>query len=294
MKKSMPSLKRIDFKRVVLDWLMVLISAMCYTVSISVFTKSFNFVPGGVTGLSLLINHFIPQLPVGLASLIINIPIIILCYKFFGKAYIIKSGIVMVIWALMLDIVGPLLPIYTDNPLMGSLFGGIFMGLALSLVYMRGFCTGGTDFIAMPLKKTFPHMSIGTLNLIIDGTIIVAGGIVFGAINSVLMGIIMTIASTTVTDKLMYGTQSGKRLVIVSDKGKQISNEIMNKIGRGVTILDSVGAYSGKHHDMLICSCSRAEVYRIRRICTDIDKNALIMVNSNDEVFGEGFKNPNE
>lgn len=289
MHKIVPYLKTLDWKKLLLDAVYSLISALFYTLCVATFTVNANFAPGGITGLSILANHFIPQLPIGVASLIINIPVVILCYRSFGKKYMVKSLLVMVLWAITLDLLTPVIPAYKGDPLVSCLFAGVCMGVALSLVYMRGFCTGGTDFIAMPLKKKYPHMSIGMLNLMVDGSVILLGGLVYGNMDAVLHGILMTIVCTTVTDKLLYGSQSGKRLLIITDLGQEMAYAIMAQIGRGVTLLDATGAYSGKKHRLVLCACSRPEVYRIKKLCYEIDKNALLMIGSNDEVYGEGF-----
>ncbi len=289
MHKIVPYLKTLDWKKLLVDAGYSVLSALFYTLAVAMFTVSANFAPGGITGLSILANFFIPQLPSGIASLSLNVPVIILCYRFFGKRYIIKSISVMALMAIVLDLLTPVIPAYTGDPLVSCLFAGVCMGIALSLVYMRGFCTGGTDFIVMPLKKKFPHMSVGSVNLIVDGTVILLGGFVYGNIDAVLRGILMTIVCTTVTDKLLYGSQSGKRLLIITDLGQEMADAIMAQIGRGVTLLDATGAYSGKKHRLVLCACSRPEVYRIKKLCYEIDKNALLMIGSNDEVYGEGF-----
>lgn len=285
------AIKELDWKRYVGDVLYSLLSGLLYTLCVAMFTVNANFAPGGITGLSVLFHHFVPQLPIGMASLILNVPVVILCYKSFGKLYMIKSLSVMALWAVMLDLLTPIIPAYDGDPLMSCLFAGVCLGMALGLVYMRGFCTGGTDFIAMPLKKKFPHISIGALNLVIDGTVILLGGFVYGNIDAVLRGILMTIASTVLTDKLLYGSQSGKRLIIITDKGQEVADAILHQIQRGVTIANVEGAYSHQTHKLLLCACSRPEVYRIKKLCYEIDKAALIMVGANDEVYGEGFMN---
>lgn len=285
------ALKNLDWKRYAGDVLYSLLSGLLYTLCVAMFTVNANFAPGGITGLSVLFNHFVPQIPIGMASLILNVPVVILCYKSFGKMYMIKSLSVMALWAVMLDLLTPIIPAYDGDPLMSCLFAGVCLGMALGLVYMRGFCTGGTDFIAMPLKKKFPHISIGALNLVIDGSVILLGGFVYGNIDAVLRGILMTIASTVLTDKLLYGSQSGKRLIIITDKGQEVADAILHQIERGVTMTDVEGAYSHQIHKLLLCACSRPEVYRIKKLCYEIDKSALIMVGANDEVYGEGFMN---
>ena len=167
-------------------------------------------------------------------------------------------------------------------------------GVGLALIYARGYCTGGSDFIIMAIRKKFPHLSVGSITLIIDGCIILAGGFVFGRVDAVLQGIVMTGASTVMIDKILYGTGSGKRITVITDKGQEVADAIGTQLHRGVTMMKVVGAYSGLEHTMLLCACSNSEGYRVKKLVYSIDPKALIMISPNDEVFGEGFKSPED
>ena len=146
----------------------------------------------------------------------------------------------------------------------------------------------------MAIRKKFPHLSVGSITLLIDGCIILAGGFVFGRVDAVLQGIVMTAASTVMIDKILYGTGSGKRITVITDKGQEVADAIGKQIGRGVTMMQVTGAYSGLPHTMLLCACSNSEGYRVKKLVYSIDEKALIMISPNDEVFGEGFKSPED
>lgn len=290
----MPMKKKfnINWKEFVKDLLSDLLGAAVYGAGVSVFAVAADFAPGGITGLAILINHYLPTLPIGTLTLVLNIPVIILCYASLGKRYLLRSAFAMGAVALMLDLVYPFVPVYTGDPLLAAIFAGLLSGVGLAVIYMRGYCTGGTDFIIMPLRKKYPHMSIGSFSMIVDGTIILAGGFVFGRVDAVLQGIVMTAASTIMVDKLMYGAGAGKRITIITDKGAQMAEAIGKQIGRGVTLINVIGAYSGQEHKMLLIACSGAEGYRIKKLCYSIDPKALVMISPNDEVYGYGFKDP--
>ena len=200
----------------------------------------------------------------------------------------------MGIIAFVLDVIYPHVPVYTGDPLLAALFAGVISGVGLALIYARGYCTGGSDFIIMAIRKKFPHLSVGSITLIIDGCIILAGGFVFGRVDAVLQGIVMTGASTVMIDKILYGTGSGKRITVITDKGQEVADAIGTQLHRGVTMMKVVGAYSGLEHTMLLCACSNSEGYRVKKLVYSIDPKALIMISPNDEVFGEGFKSPED
>ncbi len=276
------------------DLLADVLGALLYGAGVSVFAVNANFAPGGITGLAILINHFFPFLPIGMLTVVINVPVILLCYAYLGKKYLLKSIVSMGVIAFVLDVIYPHVPAYTGDPLLAALFAGLLSGVGLALIYARGYCTGGSDFVIMAIRKKFPHLSVGSITLLIDGIIILAGGFVFGRVDAVLQGIVMTAASTVMIDKILYGTGSGKRITVITDKGQEVADAIGKQIGRGVTMMQVTGAYSGLPHTMLLCACSNSEGYRVKKLVYSIDPKALIMISPNDEVYGLGFKNPEE
>ena len=175
---------------------------------------------------------------------------------------------------------------------MAAIFAGALSGAGLALVYWRGSSTGGTDFLILSLRKKFPHLSIGTISICIDGMVILLGGIVFKRIDAVLQGMVMTAVSTTIIDKITAGFMTGQVTFIVTNRGEEISNEIMQHIGRGVTSIKATGMFSGTDRSILMCACSRAEACHIRGITYSIDKSALVLLCPYDTAYGLGFQPP--
>jgi uncharacterized membrane-anchored protein YitT (DUF2179 family) len=99
----------------------------------------------------------------------------------------------------------------------------------------------------------------------------------------------MTIVSTTVIDKVMYGSGTRRMLLVISDKAADVANAIMEETERGATLADVRGAYTGRQHQMMMCVCSKVEVFTARRIINRIDPNAIVMLTTVDEAYGEGF-----
>ncbi len=287
--------KKFGWKAIGRDLLHDIVGSFLYAVGISFFAENANFAPGGITGIAMIIHHYVPFLGIGLMSLIINIPVAIICYRLLGRVFFFKSVKSMLISALFLDVIVPLLGSYQDaatNPLLAALFAGALSGIGLAIIYMPGSSTGGTDFIIMSIRKLKPHLSIGTISLAVDGIVILLGWPVFGNINAVLYGVLMTVVSTTVIDKLMYGTGTRRMLLVISDKAQEIAQAIMEETERGATLADVRGAYTGKPHQMMMCVCSKVEVFTSRRIINRIDPGAIVMLTTVDEAYGEGFLEP--
>lgn len=282
-------------KELTADVIYDIIGSVLYAVGFYTFASNADFAPGGVGGISIIINHYLPWMPLFLCQNIINIPIAIICYKLLGKKFFIKSLITMFFMWVIGDFIAPLFPKYGGetmveaNRLIAAIFAGILTGAGLALIYMRGSSTGGSDFVIMSIRKKRPHMSVGSITLMIDGIIIIIGGIVFGNINAVLYGILMTILSSLVIDKIMYGSGSQKMLLIISDHTEEIKDKIFEVTERGVTFLKAVGAYTGQDKHIIMCVCSKSEVFPTREIVKKTDPNAMVMLSTVDEAYGYGF-----
>ena len=270
--------------------LFCLLGGAIYSAGVSIFAKAAAFAPGGVSGVAIIINHLVPQLPIGLLSILINVPVILLTFKNLGRHYLINSIVTMVFVAFCMDYVWTLVPEYEGEALLAALFAGVLSGTGLSFIYLHGSCAGGTDFITMSLKKKYPFRSVGTYATLVDGTVILLGGLVFGNINAILHGAVMMGANTITMDKLMFGAGLSKQVSIITDKGEDVAAAIRTEMRRGVTLVRAIGTYSMQEHSMLLCNCSPAEVYAIRDLCLRIDPAAFITITTNDAVYGIGFR----
>ena len=284
-------IKSIRWRNLALDILFDIVGSILFAVGIVTFASEAGFAPGGLSGLALLINHFIP-IPIGICTLLLNIHIILVSYPMLGRSFFLKSIRTMLISTFFLDIVFPRLPLYTGNPAMAAVFSGVCIGAGLSLIYMRGSSTGGQDFLIHDAKKLFPHISFGQIVLAMDGLIILAGGPVFQNIDAVLYGMVSAFATTYVMDRIMYGAGSGKLVVVVTTHGMEAAQQIGQQLDRGSTMLKAIGTYSGTERQLLLCACSNREAYKVTSIVHRLDDSAMVMVCEASEVYGEGFRLP--
>ena len=179
---------------------------------------------------------------------------------------------------------------YQGEPMLAAIFGGILAGAGLSCIYMRGSSTGGSDFVILAIQKKNPQLSLGAVSMAVDGVVILLGGIVYRRVDAALYGLLMTITYSVIIDKIMIGNDSRKQLTIITCKGTEISQRVTNEIRRGVTIINGRGGYTGAEKDLLICACSKSEVYRIKKITYELDDKSFVMVSSIDAAYGKGFK----
>lgn len=278
-------------RTLVVDQLYNLAAGFLYALSICYFARGSDFAPGGISGLALIVNY-LWHLPVGITTLVFNLPLVALSIRFVGRAFLAKSLVSMVWCTVFQDVVFARVGCYTGDPLVAALFAGVTWGFALALLYMRGSSSGGTDFLTMSIKVLRPHLSIGAVTGGIDLIVILLGWPVFGTVDSVLYGLVTTVITSLVIDKVMYGSSSSKMLTIITTKGQEIADEISRECERGSTMLKAIGTYTHTERQMLLCVCARPQVYRIRTAAYRIDPGCMVMVTEAGEVYGEGFIDP--
>lgn len=271
------------------DFIYNIAGSILYAAGIYTFAGNAGFAPGGVSGLALIMDH-LWGLPVGMVTLLLNIPLVIISYRAVGKRLLIKSAVTMVISSVFLDLVFPLFPIYSGDRLIAAVCSGALLGAGMALFYIRGSSSGGIDFLALTIKKKKPHMTIGVITMMIDLAVILLGWPVFGDVDAVLYGVLATFVATIVIDKILYGVGAGTLAVIITEKGKETAERIGERAGRGVTSLRAVGAYTGKDREVLLCACSKAEAYLVKQAVEEADEKAFFMFTEISEVYGEGFR----
>ncbi len=274
---------------IIVDVLYDIVGSILYSSGVHIFTAANNIAPGGVTGIATIINHF-TRFPIGLTSLIINIPLLIMALGIWGKKLVLKTVKSVVILSLITDIVGIIVPSYDGNPLLAALFGGVCLGSGLALVFMRGSTTGGTDIVGRLLQKIFPGIQTGRAILVIDFMVLLSSAIAYRNIETFLYGMVAMFTSSRVLDAILYGADNGKVALIISDKKDEIGRTIISEMGRGCTFLRAVGAYTSEEHNVILCAVRRHQFLYLKRLAFRIDPSAFFIALSADEIIGYGFK----
>ena len=274
-----------------LDLLCMVVGSIIYAVGVNGFTAPNNIAPGGVTGIATMLNYLFDT-PIGIVIFLINIPIILWAIVEIGYKLVAKTMLAIICNSIAIDVVALFMPVYHGDPLIITLIGGVCEGVGLSLVFMRGATTGGTDMIARLLNHRLRHLSMGKLMLAVDGCVVLLSAFVFQSIESAVYACIVIFVSTKIIDAILYGTDAGngKMFFILSKKNEEIASRILTDLDRGVTFLKSRGAYLKQEGELLFCAVRRFEVFRISEIIREIDPDAFIIVGDAGEIAGEGFK----
>ena len=280
---------RKNASRFIVDLLFFVIGASIYSVAINMFLSPNGISPGGFTGIAAVVNY-LAEIPTGVMLFVLNIPVLVLGYIKLGGIFILKTFFVTALMSLSLDISASFLPPLKADGILASLFGGILMGLGLSLVLLRGATTGGVDIIAKLINRKYRHLSVGKIILISDGFVILLNAFAYKNVEIALYSVIAIYVGAHMMDVLLYGADKGKIIYIVTAQPDLICREINNTVGRGVTRLSVVGGYTGETRTMLMCTVRAHEASAIHAIIRDYDERAFIVVTDAGEIIGEGFK----
>jgi len=283
-------MKKINWKEFGTDLLVDIIASIAIAVGVYNFALNANFPVAGFSGIAIIMYHLF-RIPIGVGTIILNIPVSIFCYKFLGKTFFLKSLKTMIISSAFIDYVAPLFPAYEGSRLLAALCMGVLCGIGYALIFMRSSSTGGQDFISVAVKKVKPHMSLGIITFALDiFTIILGTVLVFRDVDGLIYGIIVTYLMAIIMDKIMYGIDEGKMTLIVTERGEELAEKIDAYCGRGSTILKGMGSYSKRNKDVIMCACNNKQMYAIKKMVHDFDPKAFTVIMESNEVVGEGFK----
>lgn len=276
--------------RLVVDVIVDIVAACLISAGVYTFAANAGLPLSGFTGIALIINK-LTGFPMGTMILILNIPVALLCYKVLGKRYFFNSIKSMAIVSLFIDFVAPMFPTINVDKMLTAICTGVLCGIGYGLIYMRGSSSGGTDFITLTIKSRRPYMSIGKIAFAIDAVIVIIGAIIVSKnITGMIYGMIVAFIASTVVDKLVYGLNSGKMTLIVTDKAEEVAEAINATVARGATFLKAQGSYTEENKNVVMCACSNKQMYLIKDAIKEVDPAAFMIVVDSSEVMGEGFE----
>ena len=218
------------FKSFFIDLLYDILGGLAYGIGIVCFFNSCNIAPGGISGISIMLNYLFDT-PIGIVSFLLNIPILTAGYFLLDKSIMNKTLKSILVTTIIMDyIVTPFFPVYSSDRILAALFGGIILGFGLVLIFSRGSTTGGTDILSHIIRQKFPHFSIGRAMMMVDCVIILISTLVFKNIESGLYAIVGLFCSTKIIDSLLYGADRGTLILVISQKNREIGEKIIKNL----------------------------------------------------------------
>lgn len=267
--------------------LLTILGVLITSAAISLFLTPNKVVCGGVSGISTILYHVF-SLPPGLTFATLNVILLLAGLKVLGWSFTVKtllgSGLLSVCVQLF-----SYLPPLTENVVLAAIFGGVLYGIGIGISFVAGASTGGTDILGRLLQSKFPSLPIGKLLLVVDGIIIFASLIVFRNVDLTLFGIVALFLYTCSVDWLMAMLNVSTISFVITEKGDELAELLVNSSPRGVTVIDVVGAYTSVNKKMLFCALKEKEMVEFKKRVLEIDPQAFIVFSKSQKIVGNGF-----
>ncbi len=269
---------------------MIAIGSLLVALSLHLFYFPANLAAGGISGIAIIFNFFVPAISKALIVLVLNliffgIGFISLGSKFGGKTIFASFFLTFCLWVFGWSIGDVVL---TRDMFLNTFYGTLLASIGMAIVFNYGATTGGTDILAKILSKYF-HTDIGKSLLMVDFLITATGFVVFGP-EVGLYSLLSVLVNGTVIDRILDGTKTAKEIMIISRKSPEIKQYILEVLDRGCTVLKGYGGYTNEATDVIYAVVNRSDYIRLRNFIKEIDQHAFLSVNEVREVLGEGYQ----
>ena len=303
-------------KGLILSWMRSIIYILIASLLISLAAYSLiapnQFTIGGVAGIAILINAATNgAIPQSLASLALNLPLVVCAFFFVKKRFAVLSILSTIMQTVFLLILENLLPNFKlvfpggeTAKIFAAVTAGLCIGVAIALAFKSGGSTGGGDILAVMIQKKFKATSIAwmlfTINCIVIGTSIfifeptveASSELYYGAmLMPIIMSIFESFVESKVNEAVTSGFHSAREFRIITDKPDEMAQALMKALSRGVTAIPATGMYTSVTHTMLLCVVSRRQVPTLRKIMKSIDPDSFAVMSNVSQVLGLGFHN---
>lgn len=286
--------KSLSIQKTIRQYGIITLACVAYAVAIAVFLDPHALAPGGVSGLAIVLSSFIP-LDTGVIILLFNIPLLIIGTLRLGKSFAVGTIYATVVSSLMITGMNAVmaiweLPLPSDDLLLNGVIGGALQAVGIGVIFRCGATTGGTDIIIRLLLLRHRHLHTGMLFMCIDSSIIALSAIVSGSLEIALYAALSLVVSSYLIDRIMYGPDTAKFLIIITDHATEVISAVFEKYDIGMTRMNGRGAYTGEGKEIILCAIKKPLAPYVCDIVHTVDKKAFVIVTDAAEVHGEGFQ----
>ena len=278
--------KRKSIGELLIKFITITIGAVIMAYGLEAILLPNNIIDGGVTGISMLLGH-VTSVNLSIFLVILNLPFFFLGYKQIGKTFALCMLYGIVILSVATTLLHSVDPFVTDH-LLATVFGGIILGIGVGLAIRSGGVLDGTETLAILLEKKLP-LSLGQVVMIFNVIIFTVAAFVFGVENALYSMMTYYIASKVI-DLVIGGFDEMRSVHIISNNSEELASAISNRLGRGVTMLNGSGYYTGDEKNVILCAISRLEESKMKEIIKDYDPNAFVIITEVSDVKGGRFK----
>lgn len=271
--------------QLIISYIMITVGAIIAAFAIEEFLVAKQILDGGIVGISIIL-HQLTNIKLSVFVVILNIPFLILGLKLLGKEFAIKATYAMIVFSIFLVVFEEMGNI-TDDALLATVYGGLFLGLGVGLIIKFGACVDGIDTVSLLLSKK-TQFSTGQIILSFNLVIYTVAGFIFGP-DRALYSVLTYFITSKLIDIVETGLEQAKAVMIITQNGDKIADNIFKHLGRTVTILEGEGLISGKKV-VLYCVVTRIELSEIKRIVKEDDGSAFVTISDVSEIVGHHIK----
>lgn len=268
------------------NYLFIIVGAIFLAAGMVGFLIPNKIATGGIAGLSIILHHLF-ELPTGVILILVNIPLLLLSLNYLGKKFAIRTIITIVITALFIDLLSEVYNItaFSDNTLLSSLYGGVFVGIGLGLIF-KGESSAGAGTIIAKILNEKANIKTGDAILILDALVVVAAGVVFKDIELALWSLISIYVSAKLINLLLTGSKHQKIVHIALDNPEKLQQKITEELGITGTLMQGSDLYSYNHKNIIFIVVDNSKINILKKMVHSADPKALMIVMEATELLG--------
>ncbi|MBU3811813.1 MAG: YitT family protein [Zhenhengia sp.] len=282
--------QKIKFQKILFLVILNILGTITYAIGINCFAAPHNIAPGGASGIAILINY-ICGFPIGTFVFLFNVPLLIwiIMKKYFPKAFVLKTLATTALLSIVTDYLVVHIPVYQGDPLLASMFGGVLMGVGLALVHLGASNTGGISLLGLIVQKLRPRFPVGGLISFLNIVVVMASGIIYKNIESLLYAVVTVYISGIFMDKILDQAAAKNLMIVISECTDKVRKALVES-QKGITILKGEGGYSSRNQRIILCAATKNDCISMEKTIKEVDDQSLIIITEACKVEGKGFK----
>ena len=274
--------------RTIKHLILIAAASVIYAAGVSLFLDPNNLAPGGVTGVSVILNR-LSGIETGTLYFLLNVPIVLLGIWKFGWRFIMKTAYAIFMTSAFTNLLSSY-DALTDDPLLAALAGGVLMACGVGMIFKTGATTGGMDIIIKIIRQKYRHLKTGFLFQCTDIIIVGISGLVFRDLNIALYALLAVLICGRTLDYVLYGNDEARMIYIITGRPEAIGRKLLQDVEVGVTYFQGKGGWTGEEKQVIFCIVRKQLSPQVEEITKQEDPSAFMIITSASEIYGEGYK----
>jgi Uncharacterized conserved protein len=274
--------------RIIKHLILIAAASIVYAAGVSLFLDPNNLAPGGVTGVSVILNR-LSGIETGTLYFLLNVPIVLLGIWKFGWRFIMKTAYAIFMTSAFTNLLSGY-DALTDDPLLAALAGGVLMACGVGMIFKTGATTGGMDIIIKIIRQKYRHLKTGFLFQCTDIIIVGISGLVFRDLNIALYALLAVLICGRTLDYVLYGNDEARMIYIITGRPEAIGRKLLQDVEVGVTYFQGKGGWTGEEKQVIFCIVRKQLSPQVEEITKQEDPSAFMIITSASEIYGEGYK----